>query len=149
VVAGGREEEMTTVVVDASVIVKLLVDEPNSSNAASLVESHHLVTPDFARLEVGNTLWSRVHAGHFDGATAQRFLVLLDEIKIDTIASAPLVGRALAWATEIDHPIYDCVYLALAERVRCALVTADNRFMSAIRRAGHSDPSVHSLADFP
>jgi predicted nucleic acid-binding protein len=139
---------MITVVVDASVIVKLLVDEPDSSSAASLVESHHLVTPDFARLEVGNTLWSRVHAGHFDAGTAQRLLDLLDEIKIDTVASAPLVGRALAWAAKIDHPIYDCVYLALADRVRCALVTADNRFMSAIRRVGLSDPAVHSLTDF-
>lgn len=139
---------MISVVVDASVIVKLLVDEPDSSKAAALAGTYHLVAPDFARLEVGNTLWSRVHAGQFDGGIAQRFLDLLDESEIDTVPSAPLVSRALALATEIDHPIYDCVYLALAERVRCALVTADNRFVAALRKIGLSNPSVHSLADF-
>ena len=36
---------------------------------------------------------------------------------------------ALEMAIELRHPIYDCFYLALAQRQRCALVTADRRFL--------------------
>ena len=30
-------------------------------------------------------------------------------------------------ARRLDHPLYDCVYLALAEREEATLVTADQR----------------------
>jgi len=30
-------------------------------------------------------------------------------------------------AVKFGHPIYDCFYLALAERERCLLATADDR----------------------
>jgi predicted nucleic acid-binding protein len=37
----------------------------------------------------------------------------------------------MALAIRLKHPIYDCFYLALAERERCALVTADARLIAA------------------
>ena len=46
-----------------------------------------------------------------------------------------LRAHALEFAIELDHPIYDCFYLALAERERCPLVTADARLLSATKRA--------------
>ena len=32
-------------------------------------------------------------------------------------------------ARRLGHPVYDCVYLALAEREHAALVTADHRLL--------------------
>lgn len=40
--------------------------------------------------------------------------------------SADLVGHAAAMALKIDHPIYDCLYLACAEVEGAPLVTADS-----------------------
>ena len=40
---------------------------------------------------------------------------------------------AMALAIRLKHPIYDCFYLALAERERCALVTADARLIAAAK----------------
>jgi predicted nucleic acid-binding protein len=37
--------------------------------------------------------------------------------------------RALAIAIELRHPVYDCFYLALAERNTSPLVTADERLI--------------------
>jgi predicted nucleic acid-binding protein len=43
--------------------------------------------------------------------------------------------RALALAIELRHPIYDCFYLALAERENAPLVTADEAMIAAARKA--------------
>jgi predicted nucleic acid-binding protein len=138
---------MSSLIVDASVVVKLLLDEPDSPNAALLVQTHDILVPDFARLEVGNTLWSRVHAGELDRSAAQDLLALLDSPDIEFISINPLVARALALAAEIDHPIYDCAYLALAELRRIPLVTADNRFLTAVRKARLAAPRVMALSE--
>lgn len=48
---------------------------------------------------------------------------------------AQLVSRALELAIQLKHPIYDSFYLALAERERAPLITADERL---IRAAGQT-----------
>jgi predicted nucleic acid-binding protein len=35
---------------------------------------------------------------------------------------------------EIDHPAYDCLYLALAVEKKCQFVTADERFLRKLHR---------------
>jgi predicted nucleic acid-binding protein len=40
-----------------------------------------------------------------------------------------LAKRAFEIASELRHPVYDCFYLALAEREDAALVTADRRLI--------------------
>jgi predicted nucleic acid-binding protein len=42
------------------------------------------------------------------------------------------VPRALTIARALGHPIYDCVYLALAEAENKPLVTADARFLARL-----------------
>ena len=47
--------------------------------------------------------------------------------------------KAAALAVQIDHPVYDCVYLACAEAEAAPLVTADERLS---RRASEAYPVV-------
>ena len=47
--------------------------------------------------------------------------------------------KAAALAVQIDHPVYDCVYLACAEAEAAPLVTADERLS---RRASEACPVV-------
>ena len=44
-----------------------------------------------------------------------------------------LAVRATEIALQLDHPVYDCFYLALAEAERCLLVTADQRLREKVR----------------
>ena len=46
-----------------------------------------------------------------------------------------LRGRALAIAVDLNHPIYDCFYLALAEREHAPLISADKRLLAAAKKA--------------
>jgi predicted nucleic acid-binding protein len=48
----------------------------------------------------------------------------------------PLLPTAFAIASAAGHSVYDCLYLALAEREDCPLVTADRRFYRAFA-GGH------------
>ena len=54
---------------------------------------------------------------------------LITHSGLDMRSTGPLVPRAMDLARRLDHPVYDCVYLALAEREHAALVTADQRLL--------------------
>jgi predicted nucleic acid-binding protein len=51
---------------------------------------------------------------------------------------AELLPRAIDLAFDLQHPIYDCIYLALAEREKAALITADLRLIATVSGGGHS-----------
>ena len=58
-----------------------------------------------------------------------------------------LVPEALRLGNLLDHPVYDCVYLALAIVVDAPVVTADCRFAAAAARDPSSAALVLHLAD--
>jgi predicted nucleic acid-binding protein len=137
------------VVVDASVTIKWFVPEPLSDEADRLLGGGDaLFAPDLLLLEFGNTLWKKVRLGEFardDGDTA---LAALRNGPVGLVATISLVERALHLAYEIEHPLYDCVYLAAAEAVAATVATADPRFFERC-----SQSSVRSriawIADWP
>ena len=45
-----------------------------------------------------------------------------------------LQAEALALACHLDHPVYDCLYLALARREAATLVSADRRLNALAER---------------
>jgi predicted nucleic acid-binding protein len=120
------------VIIDASVAFKLIVDEAGSEEAIKWIGQAELVGPTLIHCEVGNALWKRVRKGELaeDAEIADR-LADLDHL-IRTIDETPLVARALRLAIELAHPVYDCIYLALAEANEDELLTADGRFIRAV-----------------
>jgi predicted nucleic acid-binding protein len=52
-----------------------------------------------------------------------------------------LMIAAARLADDLDHPVYDCLYLALALQEQRPVITADRRFYSVVQRhpylAGH------------
>ena len=55
----------------------------------------------------------------------------------------PLIDCALAIALYLRHPIYDCLYLACAERAGTRLVTADWKFLAALAGTSLASLAVH------
>ncbi len=47
-----------------------------------------------------------------------------------------LASRAAEIMIELTHPIYDCLYLALAERERAPLITVDKRLIEIGQKLG-------------
>jgi predicted nucleic acid-binding protein len=66
---------------------------------------------------------------------------------VQIVASGDLVERALDLAVVLEHPIYDCLYLALALDRRARVISADRRFIIASRRRSDLDGAVILLPD--
>ena len=137
---------MTGYVVDASVAVKWLVEEDHSNEAIGLLDSgSRLVAPALLFAEAANALWAMPRRGEISA----------DDMSdaVDTLRAAPvslptpmleLAAAASRLGTDLDHPVYDCFYLALAIQTQYPVVTADKRFHDKVR--GHpylSDRIVH------
>jgi len=135
-------------VVDASVACKWFVAENDAIIAEAVFASGGpLLAPDLIVAEVGNIAWAKERRGEISGdqavAMAEGIVDMFDEL----IPSAALVSSALSIARSLNHPIYDCFYLALAEAKRAKLISADGR-LEARCRGTPWEAAVTPLAGF-
>lgn len=123
---------MTALVVDASVAIKWLISQTGSPEARALARPGvELIAPDLLLIEVANVLWRSVRLKRIRAADAELANDVLPRSFTRIEPSRPLARRALALAMALDHPVYDCVYFALAEREAAPLITADKRLLAA------------------
>ena len=114
--------------IDASVVVKWYVSETHSEEAYVLL-GHRLerFAPDFVLVELANIFWKKARLREIgDPLTYFQELARIREAVV-LISSADLIERAAQVAAQIDHPIYDCLYLACAEATGSTLITADRK----------------------
>jgi predicted nucleic acid-binding protein len=128
---------VTRYVVDTTVVIKWLIQE-DGTQAAILLRNHPLIAPELLLPECANVLWKKTRRGELTEQEAHAAARLLAYSEIELIPMRPLLEPATRLAIHLDHPAYDCIYLALAERDQCELVTADERL---IRKAA-ANPSV-------
>ncbi len=140
---------MKRVVVDASVAIKWIVQEPDTPHALQLVARSHLIAPDLLLAEFANVLSTKIRKGEFNLGSVDRAVEVLQNARLAFSPMEPLMPMSIRLAQRLQHPAYDCFYLALAQAEGCLLVTADQRFLRAV--AAHGDASHKaaclSLAD--
>jgi predicted nucleic acid-binding protein len=121
-------------VVDASVAVLWTLEQRGSDRASALRTEDGLIAPSLIVAEIGNAVWKAVRRDDLPSEHAPMAVEIalgpIHELK----PADELRGRALELAMELDHPIYDCFYLALAERERVPLVCADKDMIKKAKR---------------
>ena len=123
-----------TLVVDASLAVLWVLEQNGSQRALALRNERPLIAPSLIVAEIGNAIWKAARRG---GVTREHGLTA---IKAALSAFAQLVPmeelhlRALELSIQIDHAIYDCFYLALAERERVPLICADGPLIAKAKK---------------
>ncbi len=124
-----------TLVIDASVASKWVLPESDSEKAAALRGSESLIAPSLVTAEIGNALWKSSMRGDVPTADAGNMLRVAVAHFAQLVPTEDLAASALRFALDLRHPIYDCFYLALAERETATLVTADARLLAAAKKA--------------
>lgn len=121
--------------VDASVAAKLFIPEADSALAMATIAGQHLVAPDLVFAELANILWKCHRRGLIERSdlASYDFAALFNRI----VPGAELYGAAIALSVGLNHPAYDCFYLALAIAEDDVLITADRRFHAACAASPH------------
>jgi len=119
-------------VLDSCVAFKWVVPETDSDRAIQLRDEtrsglHELVVPGIFGAEVAHALTRAERQNRVSNADGWRLwcAVLTEPLAVEDYT--PLMPRAYAIASKARIGVYDCLYVALAERESCELLTADTK----------------------
>jgi predicted nucleic acid-binding protein len=127
------------IVLDASVTVKWFASEPGSAQARSLVHrGDELIAPELIQAEVASALVKKALRQQLNLEEAREALALwieaIEDGDIVLLPDADYLAAASELALQLAHPLPDCLYLAVAERLGAALITADRAFARRVAR---------------
>ena len=107
---------------------------------------HELLAPDFFPLEIAHSLTRAERQGRITPAVGA--VLLKDMLQTLPNLQSPLglLPRAYEISSQAKIGAYDCVYVALAEKEACELVTADDKL---IRQLQPQFPFIIALASSP
>jgi len=127
-------------VLDSSVAFKWFVREHDTDTALPLRENYRdgrldLVAPEVFSVEVVHAITKaerqkRIGRDEGRSAVADLFAILPRLAK-----DLPILPRAYDIASTMRIGIYDCLYVALAERERCESITADEKLVRNLSQA--------------
>lgn len=133
-----------TFVFDASVAVKWFVEEALHEEALFMLDNVSTAqAPDFIVVEVANVVWKKHVRSELTEEQAH-------DIVFDVRAYVPvlhpsidLISRALDISLTLNHPVYDCLYLACAETTDSILITADDRLHEMVQQTDLNERVRH------
>jgi predicted nucleic acid-binding protein len=124
-------------VADAGDALKWFVEEDGSAEAAAMFDDANvLLAPDLIIAEVCNAAWKSVRRGNMRPEQFEREAAVLPSLFDELVPLSSLCEAACRIASELDHPVYDSFYLALAEHRQTFMVTADRRLWARVQGTG-------------
>jgi predicted nucleic acid-binding protein len=127
------------------VAIKWVVAETGTPEALALVGSR-LLAPALMQAEVANILWKKVRRGEMSANEAGIAGRLLAKSAVEFCSPNRDLTRVLELALALDHPAYDCVYLALAEERGVPMITADEKLIRLTQAAGRSSGILEGIS---
>lgn len=125
------------IVVDASIAAKWTFREEDSDRALAIAQRDEvLAAPSIIVAELSSVAWKRVRRGQWERSDASASVSIALGLLDVVVPAEALWEQALELAMETDHPVYDCFYLALAEREKAPLASADSRMRDLARMQG-------------
>jgi predicted nucleic acid-binding protein len=135
-------------IVDASIVVKWLVREASSPAANELIfQGHDLFAPDLVLTEIANAMRKCVRAGLLEPDYAGKSIQTLPRYFFELFPARTLLQDAFTIACQLNHPIYDCIYLAASLNKGLPLITADAALTAKIAQTAYKKHVVQ-LADW-
>jgi predicted nucleic acid-binding protein len=135
------------VVLDACVVVKLFIQEENHADALFFNSSVFTrIAPEILLVEVANAFRKKIFNKEMDINQAEESLNKLPKLFDELFIVKELIEKAFNYAVELNHPVGDCVYLALAIKNDAKLITSDAKFLSKVQKTSMKN-NIHLLSD--
>jgi predicted nucleic acid-binding protein len=122
-------------VLDSNVALKTVLPESDSGHAIRLIADykqglHELLAPDVFPVEVGHALTRAERQKRIQPPDGWRFwnAIMVDAPTLHPCL--PVMQVAFGLSSTLRVGLYDCLYVALARRESCRVVTADQRLLS-------------------
>jgi predicted nucleic acid-binding protein len=140
---------LSKLVVDASIALKWVVRESGVEDALVVLERNTISAPELLLAECANALWKKVARREISSAFADTAATLLQQVRIELVPMRALVRTATALSVTLGHPAYDCFYIALAETNDLQFATADERFITKLKKLHEARfaPRILSLSE--
>jgi predicted nucleic acid-binding protein len=123
-------------VVDASVALKWFLVEEYSEAASRLhFLRAGLHAPDFFLLEFGHVLCKKHRRREISVEESLEILLEVQRMPMQRHRDAALFTEACAIALERNCGLYDSIYVALALKLNCRMVTADRRLIKSLEKS--------------
>jgi predicted nucleic acid-binding protein len=125
-------------ILDSCVALKWILKEIDTDKALQLRDDfrngiHELLAPDIFPVEVVHSITRAERQGRISQAEGlssfQDIIALLPDLR----SHLPLLPRAYSTSSAIRIGVYDCLYVALAEREGCELVTSDEKLIKNLQ----------------
>lgn len=116
-----------TLVIDAGAAFEVLL---RARADTVLEENSELVAPDLIVAEMINARWKNVRSGVL-APSVDSILEFLARVQI--MPSLPYASGAARMSERLDHPIYDCFYVTVAQQENMKFLTADARLVRKLR----------------
>ena len=136
-----------TLIVDASVAIKWFKREHDSPVAELVPLADTLAAPEMLLAELCNACWKAFRLRLLTAQQMDATPTVIRRYVGMFYSLEPLAPRAVFISRALDHPVYDCFYIALAEREAAPLVTADRRLLAKLASTPWAGTAV-DLASF-
>jgi predicted nucleic acid-binding protein len=127
-------------VLDASVVIDAIAPDVAASSPSIRTltrlskQGAELIGPRLLLTECANALLMGIRKGRWSGAAADMAFGFLVRMPIKLADDAQNLDRAWELSRRYDnHPIYDMLYVAVAEAAGVVLITADQGLRSRLR----------------
>jgi predicted nucleic acid-binding protein len=127
-------------VIDASVIAQYFLQEEFTPQVHALLSDVDQIgllwLPELCLIEIGNVLWKQIRFNHMEPQEAVSIFQDLPGLPLNIVNVSGLLLRALEIGGDTQLPIYDAIYIALAEELHFPLMTVDRRQLLAASTVG-------------
>jgi predicted nucleic acid-binding protein len=125
-------------VLDSNVAVKWALPEADTPQAVRFLNQFcrgmpEVLAPDIDPVEIAHALSRAERRGIISPPLGTRRLRAVLRHPPALHPYLPLLPRVFAISSAARHGVYDCLYVALAEREGCELVTADRKLISNLQ----------------
>lgn len=127
---------MKPAVIDASVAAKWFIPESDSTKAMKYLNGRfRLLAPDLIHTELANVFWKLEKRGILNRDETLGLVEDFLSLPLEIYDTRAILGPALEIAIATKRTVYDSLYLALAIEINGIVVTADARWVNALKRS--------------